>query len=486
MLLRSGRDPTGWPSHVAAHMRVLLIWPKSRNEVLGWGDLGAIAEPLSLEYLAAAAQVDGHEVQVLDLRLHPGDLDDTLGTFVPDVVGVTAFSMHVRAAAEICRTVKRLVPGCRTVIGGHHASFLPEDFFKEHIDFVVTGEGVQPFRTLLTTLQSGEREVRVRGMWTARNGRFEFGGEQPPFDLNTLPQPDRTVTARDRSSYFIDWMKPVALVRTTVGCPYRCSFCSLWKIMDGRYHIRDIDSVVQEMQSIEEEFVFLVDDEAFIHGRRMRQLASALAAAGMHKRYFAYCRMDSIVRERDVLKEWRRIGLERLFVGVDAITDQRLGEFNKRMTSTQIEEGYEVARDLGIEIFSQFVVGPDYTRQDFRRLVRFIEHHRITYPTFTILTPIPGTAMLANFDQIVERQPDGRPNWDLFDCQNAVVPTTLPRDEFRREYRNLYRVFKGAYAQYREHPRLVDDTLSRELGTYVPLHTASRVMPLRVVKGNHL
>jgi radical SAM superfamily enzyme YgiQ (UPF0313 family) len=279
-------------------------------------------------------------------------------------------------------------------------------------------------------------------------------------------------------------MKPVALVRTTVGCPYRCNFCSLWKIMDGRYHIREIDGVVREMASIQEPFVFLVDDEAFIHGRRMRQLAAALAAAGLQKRYFAYCRMDSIVREREVLKEWRRIGLERLFVGVDAITDRRLDEFNKRMTSAQIEAGYDVARDLGIEIFSQFVVSPDYTRQDFRRLVRFIEHHRIGYPTFTILTPIPGTELLANFDDVVERQPDGRPNWDLFDCQNAVVSTALPHDEFRREYRNLYRVFKGAYAQYREHPRLVEETASPQSSPYIPLRSVNGVVPLRVLGGN--
>ena len=37
-------------------MKILLIWPNSRNEVLGWGDLGAVAEPLALEYLAAGVR----------------------------------------------------------------------------------------------------------------------------------------------------------------------------------------------------------------------------------------------------------------------------------------------------------------------------------------------------------------------------------------------------------------------------------------------
>jgi radical SAM superfamily enzyme YgiQ (UPF0313 family) len=226
-------------------------------------------------------------------------------------------------------------------------------------------------------------------------------------------------------------------------------------MMDGKYLMRDSERVVEEMATIHEDFVFLVDDEAFINGRRMRALAEALCAAGLRKRYFAYCRMDSLIQQRDVLLEWRKIGLERLFVGVDAVTEKDLNEYKKRMTVAKIEAGFKVARELGIEIFAQFVVNTDYTRRDFQRLVRFIEHHKIRYPSFTVLTPIPGTELLSSFDNIVERQPNGRPNWDLFDCQNAVTATTLPRDEFRREYQNLYHIFKGSYTQYQEHSYLI-------------------------------
>ena len=106
-------------------MNILLIWPNSRNEVLGWGDLGAIAEPLALEYLAAGVKQDGHSVRVLDLRLHPDALVSMLRDFRPDIVGVTAFSMHVITTLAICARVKSELPDCCTVIGGHHATFLP-------------------------------------------------------------------------------------------------------------------------------------------------------------------------------------------------------------------------------------------------------------------------------------------------------------------------------------------------------------------------
>jgi hypothetical protein len=75
------------------------------------------------------------------------------------------------------------------------------------------------------------------------------------------------------------------------------------------------------------------DDEAFIHGPRMTKLAEAIAAAGIRKRLFAYCRIDSLLRNRQVLAAWKEIGLERVFVGIDAITEKDLDEYRKRSRS---------------------------------------------------------------------------------------------------------------------------------------------------------
>lgn len=428
-------------------MKVLLVWPKSR------GDLYAIAEPLALEYLAAGLQLDKHQVKILDLRLHPQSLDSYLRDFNPDVVGITAFSMHVRAGLNICSQVKATLPNCITVAGGHHATLLPMDFFEPQIDYVVVGEGIAPFRALLRSLENGVRDIDISGIWRQRYGdrKFLHGGNQPAFDIDVLPMPDRSLTLQDRASYFIDWMKPIALVRTSVGCPYSCTFCSLWKIMDHRYHKRDVDMVVEEMATIKEDFVFLVDDEAFIDGRRMLHLAQALKAAGVYKRYFAYCRMDTLIRQRDVLAAWVEIGLERLFIGIDAVSEKDLHEYNKKLELEQVEAGLRIAQDLGIRLFTQFVVNTDYDETDFQHLVNFILRHDIEYPTFTILTPIPGTnLLLPTFENVLERQPNGRPNWDLFDCQNVVTKTRLPKGVFLREYWKLYQTFKDRYMVAKE------------------------------------
>jgi radical SAM superfamily enzyme YgiQ (UPF0313 family) len=429
--------------------KILLLYPSLRQEIIGYGDLGAVAEPLALEYLAAGVQLDSHEVRILDLRMNPSDLDATLEEFAPDVVGITGYSMHVLRNLALCRQVKAALPACMTVVGGHHATLLPEDFFEPEIDFIVQGEGVHPFRELLRAVETGQRQPVIAGVWVRQGETFVSGGPARSYDIDSIPAPNRTLTAGDRGNYFIDWMKPIALLRTTVGCPYRCSFCSLWKIQDGRYHMRDIERVVAEIASVKEECIFLVDDEAFINGKRMTQLAQALKASGIRKRYFTYCRIDTLLRQPALMAAWAEVGLERLFIGIEAVTPEELTDYNKKLGVVQIEEGLRAAAQLGIAVFGGFIVHPNYKPQSFKHLIRFIEHNRVDYPSFTVLTPLPGTEALQTFDAVIERQPNGRPNWELFDLQHPVTRTRLPKAEFEREYHNLYRVFGGVYAPHR-------------------------------------
>jgi radical SAM superfamily enzyme YgiQ (UPF0313 family) len=421
-------------------VKILLVWPKVR------GDWYAIAEPLALEYVAAGARQDGHQVAILDERLHRNALDQTLREFTPDVVGVTGYSMHVLAALAVCRRAKELLPHCWTAVGGHHATLMPDDFFEPQMDFVLPGEGVDAFRALLRALQRGITAPRVPGVWSRQDGEFAYGGEPQKFDINLLPVPDRSLTPADRSQYFIDWMRPLALARTTVGCPYSCNFCSLWKIMDHIYHLREIQPVVDELKQIEETFIFFVDDEAFINGKRMIALAEALERSGVRHRYFTYCRIDTMLRQPDVLARWRDIGLERLFIGIEAVTDADLKAFNKKLEVKQVDDGLRMAKDLGISVFANFIVKPSYTAADFAFLTRFIQEREglLDYPSFTVWTPIPGTSLLdSEFTGVTERQANGRPNWALFDCQNPVTRTELPKSEFMRRYFDLWRTFQS-------------------------------------------
>ncbi|MCB1739470.1 MAG: radical SAM protein [Gammaproteobacteria bacterium] len=422
-------------------MKILLVYPNAERELIGYMDLGAIAEPIALEYVAAAGRRLGHDVRLLDLRLHVHDLDSTLLDYQPDVVGVTGYSMHVLRNLEVCARAKTLVPECKTVVGGHHVTLEPVDYFEPQMDFLVIGEGIIAFQAILNRLQGGEPVAGIPGVWSRVDGSFRFGGPSPHFDIDSLPVPDRSLVPTDRSEYHIDDMKPVALARTTVGCPYRCSFCSLWRIMDGHYYKRDLDDVAREFAAIPERYIHLSDDEPFVNQRRMMQLADRLEAHGVDKNYYAYCRIDTFLKNRELMRRWRDLGLNRLFFGVETIFDHELAQYNKRQKRDQIVEALALARQLDIRIFANFIIHPSYTEKEFDEVKRFIREQEVEYPSFTIWTPIPGIEDGGtNYDQVLELQDNGRPDWSQFDLQHAVIKTARPKHEFFALYGSLYEV----------------------------------------------
>ena len=143
------------------------------------------------------------------------------------------------------------------------------------------------------------------------------------------------------------------------------------------------------------------------------------------------------------MRKWHAVGLRRLLLGVETVFDYELKEYNKRQKRDEIVSALRAAKEIGISLFCNFIVNPTYTAKEFQELVQFIHDNEVDYPSFTILTPIPGTG--DDYGRVIERQPNGRPNWNYFDLQHPVIPTALPRDEFMHEFYNLYHVFSANY-----------------------------------------
>jgi hypothetical protein len=282
----------------------------------------------------------------------------------------------------------------------------------------------------------------IPGLWTRGTGASPASGGPPaPFDIDDLPSPDRSLAPADRGVYFIDWMKPIALMRSTVGCPYRCSFARC-----GRSWTADTTSAAWTAWwpncEIPEECVFLVDDEAFIHRRRMSELAEAIHAAGLRKRYQLLPYRHAAARSRpdeDVARDRSRA----LFIGIEAVSAR--DPWSTRRDSRWRDRGGPGLgagpRHRGVR---GFIVNTNFTARDFKQLVRFIEHNRVSYPSFTVLTPPPAMA-LTNFDSVIERQPNGDP---IGSC--SISSTGDPHDAAARgisaRYRNLFQVSRRQLA----------------------------------------
>jgi radical SAM superfamily enzyme YgiQ (UPF0313 family) len=340
--------------------------------------------------------------------------------------------VHVRSALEVCRTVKARNPGILTVVGGHHATVQPADFLDPAVDLVVQGDGVRPFGDIVDRRAAGTGFDGIPGVLRPVDGRLVGEPAAPVGDLDSLPFPDRSATSAYRDRYFSEWMKPLASIRTSKGCPFRCRHCALWKTAGGAYLRRSPERVVEELQGIREECVFFADDESLVDARRMADLAERIRLAGIRKRYFFYARSDTIVKHPDLLKAWRDVGLERVFVGLEFFRDEDMAYVGKASKVNQNEEALRILGALGIAAYANFMVRPEFGRDDFRAYRRYCRKLPVDFIGFTVLTPLPGTDL---FDE--RRGEIATRDWERFDLLHAVLPTRLPEKDFYREFAAL-------------------------------------------------
>ncbi len=411
-------------------MRVLLIEPAKSPITMGGEDV-FLFEPLALEYLAAGIG-SNHEVRILDQRIDD-TVDQTLEEFAPDIVGITGYTVHVNAVKKLAEQIKRWNTEVITVVGGHHATVAPSDFDSPEIDIVVVGEGVQKFRQIVQRVEDGEGFEGIPGVLVGKEKASTSGVTIQRGDLDEIPFPDRSLTARYRHAYYSEYMQPLASIRTSKGCPFRCNFCALWKITGGRYLTRAPERIVEELAGIEEEFVFFADDESLVDAARMKKLARLIKESGIRKKYFLYGRSDTIAKHPDLLELWRDVGLERVFVGLEFFRDTDLERINKGSTAKHNEEAVRVLHDLGIDIYASFIVHPDFSEEDFAGFRRYCHSIDLSFASFAVLTPLPGTDLYDEVkDQLLTHEPE------YFDFIHTVLPTSLPLKEFYRQYYRLY------------------------------------------------
>jgi radical SAM superfamily enzyme YgiQ (UPF0313 family) len=165
----------------------------------------------------------------------------------------------------------------------------------------------------------------------------------------------------------------------------------------------------------------------------MEILADLIRLAGIRKRFFLYGRSDTIARNPELVERWKKIGLERVFVGLEFIRDADLNLIRKGSTVENNVKAVHVLKSLDIEIFPMFIVKPEFERRDFADLRKYCLGLELDFIGFSVLTPLPGTDL---YDDMKDRLINS--NYDFFDFFHTLLPTTLPVKDFYKELIELY------------------------------------------------
>jgi hopanoid C-3 methylase len=403
-------------------MRVLLIHPSA----LMYSEIFLRLEPLGLERVAAALLADGHEVRLIDLQVYRHeDLDRQLAGFQPEAVGFSLnYLANVPEVVDLAKHVKALLPGCFVFAGGHSVSFVAEQVLGHGggaIDVVLKGEGETGAPALLAA-------VPDRALGEVPGAVTMDGPGRPPVMMHSLDEhlPARHLGGR-RRKYFIGVMDPAASIEFTRGCPWDCSFCSAWTFYGRSYRRLSPEAAVEDMARIAEPGVFIVDDVAFIKAEEGDEIARQLERRRIRKQYYLETRCDVLLRNTEVFRRWRRLGLNYMFLGLEALDEEGLKAFRKRTTPKVNNQALEVARSLGLSVAINIIADPDWDEARFA----FVREWAMSVPeivNITVQTPYPGTETW-----FTEARRLTTLDYRLFDVQHAVLPTKLPLHRFYQE-----------------------------------------------------
>ena len=403
-------------------MRVLLVHPSA----LMYSEIFLRLEPLGLERVAAAALANGHDVRLIDLQVYDrADLEREVTGFRPDAVGFSLnYLANVPEVVNLAKWIKLALPGCVVFAGGHSVSFVAEQVLAHAdgaIDVVLKGEGEVGTPALLAALPD-RALADVPGAVTAD------GPGRPPRMMHSLDDhlPARHLGGR-RRKYFIGVMDPAASIEFTRGCPWDCSFCSAWTFYGRSYRRLSPEAAVEDMSRIAEPGVFIVDDVAFIKAEEGDEIARQLERRRVRKEYYLETRCDVLLRNEEVFRRWKRLGLNYMFLGLEALDEEGLKAFRKRTTPKVNSRALEVARSIGLSVAINIIADPDWDESRFA----FVREWAMSVPeivNITVQTPYPGTETW-----VTESRRLTTLDYRLFDVQHAVLPTRLPLHRFYEE-----------------------------------------------------
>jgi magnesium-protoporphyrin IX monomethyl ester (oxidative) cyclase len=244
-------------------------------------------------------------------------------------------------------------------------------------------------------------------------------------DIDT-PRPARDLMRR-RNKYFIGVLDPAASIEFTRGCPWDCSFCSAWTFYGRSYRKMSPEAAAEEVASVREPGLFIVDDVAFIRPEHGDAIAAELEKRKVRKEYYLETRADVLLRHPEVFERWKRLGLNYMFLGMEALDEEGLDLFRKRVNPNQNFEALEVARKIGLTVAINLIVDPQWDQQQFQR----VREWALSVPEIvhlTVMTPYPGTEIWHTESRKLTTR-----DYRLFDIQHAVLPTKLPLPVFYEE-----------------------------------------------------
>lgn len=384
----------------------LLIHPEiSRTK---YNFVGVIEnECLELEYIMAILKKEGHEVYIYDGQVENIGVKKSLEKYRPDVLYVCGRTRQENFMLEYCRNAKEYSKKTLTIIGGLHAQLCYDRMYKDYVDYILTTFDIYKILDIIDYHFNNKKIdlKRIDGICYKDKNKW-VKNKSTPFDINKLPRPDRSYFYEHPNNYRYLELEHSAWVRTAYSCPYRCKFCERNRMNSGKYSRRDISDVVDEIEKIESNNIYIVDDDFLFDEERLKEFVRLLRRKKINKNYICYGRADFIASHESIMKELKSVGLYYVLVGLEAINDSHLKDYNKKSNINNNIKSIDICNKLGINIMGMFIIDLDFKKKDFKNLYKWIKNHNLKHVAVSIFTPELGLETYEEYkDRIITDNP---------------------------------------------------------------------------------
>lgn len=339
-----------------------------------------------------------------------------------DLVAITAMTQQAPRAYEIAQRFRE--KGAKAVMGGIHASTLPDDV-KPHVDSIVVGEAENLWQRLLDDF----RHNRLSPVYTS----------QREVSLKESPIPKYELL--EGKPYKIVW------VQATRGCPHDCSFCCASRIYGSKYRHKSIDQVTAEIKKIRRIKKYAVigfaDDNLLCDKKYSRHLLEEIVDLKM--RWIGQSDI-SIASDSDLLRLIKNSGCVAMIIGFESITEDNLRDIDTSHWKLKHLKDYAASirkiQSNGIGIIGTFIVGFDNDDASvFDRLADFIIDNRLAGAQIAALTPFPHTRIR---EALLEEGRILDTPWDNYTLYDANIK--LKKMSSRQLEEGILRAYKKVYS----------------------------------------
>ena len=366
--------------------------------------LGRKLPPLGLAYVGAALEKAGFQVEILDNYLLKKSIDEvkvTIKRLRPEIVGITCGSATYQRCIETAHAVKEADPKCKVVVGGWHASYMPETLLDHsEVDYVVVGEGEQAMTELTTLITGGNLKSPITIPGVAYRHRGQITKNTPRFigDLDQVPFPARHLLPMNMYGRRIEFLnvEPVDIMSVTRGCPYHCAWCDVETLWGKQFRSFSPKRTFEEVEHLVRKYgskgVYFISDNFTIRKRHTLELCELIKKERIDIEWACDTRVDLLSRE--LLKRMKEAGCKTIWFSIESGSPPILEKLNKNITLKQATDAFRLCREIGIQVACSFMLGiPGETVRDMEMSLKFAKKLDPDWCRFNTYVAYPGSAL---------------------------------------------------------------------------------------------